>query len=123
VLDAYLEEGLFDAEGGVALKTSGFQEGVTFNERRRIFETWEQIKDLDERIPLRWMMSGKPGHAVVTGGENATANTVWRRPKNSSNMRFLNSGHMIIQEIPQEFATDLCAFLISKYGAASQAKL
>jgi hypothetical protein len=37
------------------------QEAVVFAATLTQFETFQRMKDLDERIELRWIVPGKPG--------------------------------------------------------------
>jgi len=114
VLDVYVREGLVETEGGVELKMSGFLEAAGFCERRLVYEMWELLPTIDERVAIRWVMSGRP--PKVTGSEEITANTVWRRPKNASNVRIEGAGHLVVQEAPCAFAQDVFEFLSSRYG-------
>ncbi|KIO19727.1 hypothetical protein M407DRAFT_82431, partial [Tulasnella calospora MUT 4182] len=95
VLETYVKEGIVldPIAGGVKLKQSGFHEASVFGERRVPVETWELLEALHERVHLFWAMSGR--RPVVTGPEEVTRQTVWRRPKNSSNVRIEGSGHLV----------------------------
>lgn len=104
VLETYVKEGIVSdpVNGGVKLKQSGFQEACVFAERRVPVETWELLRTLNERVHLFWAMSGR--RPVVTGPEDITRQTVWRRPKNSSNVRIEGAGHLIVHEAPELLA-------------------
>ncbi|KAI5116417.1 hypothetical protein M0805_008492 [Coniferiporia weirii] len=94
---------------GVKLKMSGIQEGVVFSDGHVSKEVFERIQDLDPRIMLRWVMSGKG--PSMGGSDDATRDIVWRRPVNSSNIRIASSGHLIVQEAPRELALEVRTFL------------
>ncbi|KAG8856013.1 hypothetical protein FRB96_006580 [Tulasnella sp. 330] len=125
-LDTFVQEGLYDTmDGTVALKLSAFIESVAYMEFLLIGETWELLPTIDERISLRWVMSGKPPEswvAVMTGGleeHELIAQTVWRRPTNASNVRIKGAGHSIPQEAPKALAEDVFMFLKQKYATPS----
>ncbi|QRW13439.1 alpha/beta hydrolase family protein [Ceratobasidium sp. AG-Ba] len=110
VFSDYMKYGLYESEGMVKLKCSGYQEGVTFAEHGRLpNEVWEMLPSFDERIPLRWLMDSKA--ALSTAGEEITQHTVWRRPKNSSNARIQGAGHLIPQEAPERLAHEVVDFI------------
>ncbi|KAF5350679.1 hypothetical protein D9756_008735 [Leucocoprinus leucothites] len=106
VLKIYVECGIYDtqdSEGNpiARLKMPGIQEAVVFAATLTQFETYQRIKDLDERIELRWIVPGRPG-AGELGAPGSTHLRVWVRPKNSSNVRILKAGHLMPQEAPHE---------------------
>ena len=49
-----------DAEGGVRLKMTGLQEGLSFANWLSAWETWELLEMLHEGITLRWVVPEKP---------------------------------------------------------------
>lgn len=114
VLELYLECGLYDdPNGGVSLKTPGKWEAFIFAEGLLAYETWDLIDTLDERIELRWIVSGRnpPDDGDVR------ERMVWRRPQNASNVVIPSSGHLITQEAPTELAQEIHEFLLRKYGS------
>ena len=68
------------------------QEAAFLLERRQPYETWELLSKIRDQIHLRWVQSAS---ADRTGGDEATAQTVWRRPTNSKNIRIPGTGHMV----------------------------
>ena len=60
MLQRYINHGLIDTKGGVRLKMSGLQEGLSFANQRSAWETWELLEKLDERITLRWVVPEQP---------------------------------------------------------------
>lgn len=114
VLELYLECGLYDdPNGGVSLKTPGKWEAFIFAEGLLAYETWDLIDTLDERVELRWIVSGRnpPDDGDVR------ERMVWRRPQNASNVVIPSSGHLITQEAPTELAQEIHEFLLRKYGS------
>jgi pimeloyl-ACP methyl ester carboxylesterase len=110
VLEDYVQHGLYESPSGmVELKTPGLQEANAFTELRTPIEAWEKIEQIDEKIPIRWVVSGKENK--LFGGDEMTAELVWRRPQNSSNIRIPNAGHLIAQEAPKELAEEIYRFL------------
>lgn len=67
VLKVYIECGtyptrdLVTGEPIVRLKMPGIQEGIVFSETHTEFEVFQRLPSLKERIPLRWIVPGKPG--------------------------------------------------------------
>jgi hypothetical protein len=72
----------------------GILEAVNFSHLITLFEVYERLVDLDERIVLRWLMPGKPG-AGELGPPGSTQYRVWVRPKNSTNVKILSGGHLV----------------------------
>ncbi|KAI0706363.1 Alpha/beta hydrolase family-domain-containing protein [Earliella scabrosa] len=122
-----------EGEQGVRLKTRPFDEAaVTFGWRHG-HEVWSALADLDERVALHWIMSGKSAAWCVvclelwllrriplltgvrdlcrTGGRAMTHRTVWRRPHNSTNVLVPDAGHSVLQEKPDALALHIAAFL------------
>ncbi|KAG8995007.1 hypothetical protein FRB94_009510 [Tulasnella sp. JGI-2019a] len=121
-LDVYVNEGIIAQEGGgVTLKMPGLLEGISFAERGLVSDMWTLLDTIDERIPLRWVMSGEP--PIVTGPEELTAHTLWRRSKNASNIRIQGASHLIVQEAPNALAEDVSSYFSKQYGAASEHRL
>lgn len=61
MLQLYVDHGLIDdSEGGVRLKMSGLQEGLSFANQGLAWETWELLERLDEGIMLRWVVPEQP---------------------------------------------------------------
>ncbi|KIN94415.1 hypothetical protein M404DRAFT_1008327 [Pisolithus tinctorius Marx 270] len=113
VLKTYVDHGLaVDTAGGVRLKTTSVQEGLTFVNVPVFIEIWELLEKLDENITLRWVVPS-PGFL----GEEDTKARVWRRPANASNVVFAFAGHLIVQEAPIELAQDIATFLSTNYGS------
>ncbi|KAG6381845.1 alpha/beta-hydrolase [Boletus reticuloceps] len=99
VLRLYAEHALTDdVKGGVRLKMSGLQEGISFANRRLPVETWELLERLDAAIPLRWVVPEKPLYST----KELRHERVWRRPANSTNVMFHFANHLIVQEAPCE---------------------
>ncbi|KAI6141764.1 Alpha/Beta hydrolase protein [Pisolithus tinctorius] len=113
VLKTYVDHGLtVDAAGGVRLKMTTVQEGLSYVSVPICFEVWKLLEKLDENITLRWVVSS-PGFL----GEEETKVRVWRRPTNASNVVFPSVGHLIVQEAPVELAQDIATFLSRNYGS------
>ncbi|TDL19494.1 alpha/beta-hydrolase [Rickenella mellea] len=121
VLDTYVEHGLVQdvANEKFVLKTPARQEGVCFTEVRVGCEVFELLPTLDPRIEVRWILAGKDLEMSVTGDVQTTAELVWRRPMNASNVRIGSSGHLVAQEAPAELARDVCDFMTRKYKDAN----
>ncbi|KAG8924637.1 hypothetical protein FRC01_011240 [Tulasnella sp. 417] len=118
ILDTYITEGTVPDPivGGVKLKQSGFHEASVFAERRVPVDTWELLGALHEKVHLFWAMSGRK--PVVTGPEEVTCQTVWRRPKNSSNVRIEKAGHLIVHEAPEALAQTVSDHLWTRFTEA-----
>ncbi|TDL19490.1 alpha/beta-hydrolase [Rickenella mellea] len=117
VLDAYVEHGLVrdDATGKFVLKTPPRQEGICFAEARVGCEVFELLPTLHPHIEIRWILAGKHLYPDVTGDWSTTAELVWRRPENASNVGMPSSGHLVVQEAPADLAVHVCDFLTRKY--------
>ncbi|KZT54459.1 alpha/beta-hydrolase [Calocera cornea HHB12733] len=116
VLKAYIDHGLCLVPGTdskkVMLKQCPYDEASFYVEPRGPAETWYQLAALDERIELRWVL----GNAMESfqGGEAYARHSVWRRPKNSSNMVVKQAGHFIPQEAPEQLAREIADLLIRR---------
>lgn len=97
------------------------QEAVVFAATLAQFEVFQRMPGLDERIELRWVVPGKSG-AGELGEPGSTHMRVWVRPKNSSNARIPNSGHLIPQEAPRELAQEVDMFIQRKYKGVRNVK-
>ncbi|KAH9834045.1 alpha/beta-hydrolase [Rhodofomes roseus] len=108
VVDVFIEHGLIeqcgDAPGAVRLKTRPFDEAVVYCEWNVFYETWTGLKDIPSGLGLHWIMSAKSN--VTTGGTEMTQETVWRA-ENASNVRVAGAGHLVVQEAPDELASEL----------------
>ncbi|KAF7762184.1 hypothetical protein Agabi119p4_8777 [Agaricus bisporus var. burnettii] len=118
VLQTYVEYALYntkDIQGRQAamLKMPGLQEAIVFAATLAQYETYQRLPDLDERVELRWVVPGRPGEEML--GAEATQLRVWRRLKNSSNVKIPTSGHLIPQEAPGELSREIDEFLLRKY--------
>ncbi|KAI0752708.1 alpha/beta-hydrolase [Daedaleopsis nitida] len=112
-LAIYVECGLYDAaDGQVRLKMPGVQEAACFSEEYATFETFELLAKLDESVETRWVIADK----LKASEKDDRRMLAWRRPVNSSHVRLLDSGHLIVQEAPKEFARELHEFLGPRYG-------
>ncbi|KAH9842573.1 uncharacterized protein C8Q71DRAFT_209172 [Rhodofomes roseus] len=110
-LSVYVECGLRDdPRGGVTLKMPSTQEAMTYTDMLTMYETWDLIDDLDERVELRWILAGKIGK----GEEWFRETTSWRRPANSSNVVFSQAGHLIVMEAPEELGKEIFSFIEHK---------
>ncbi|KAF8606381.1 hypothetical protein BDV93DRAFT_553554 [Ceratobasidium sp. AG-I] len=118
VLEDFLQYGLYEVDNGVRLKCSGFQQAVTITEKANLpCEIWELLPYFDKAVPIRWIMDGQED-ASNTGGQEITQQAVWRRPENSSNIRFPGVGHLMVQEIPDVLGVEVAEFLIQTHGAS-----
>ncbi|KZT67778.1 hypothetical protein DAEQUDRAFT_728775 [Daedalea quercina L-15889] len=100
--------------GGVKLKTPPVQEALGFADVLTMYETWDLLDELDERVELRFVVPGKQRRRE----DGIREMTVWRRPKNSSNVVIPSAGHLIVQETPRELAHEIHSYLQRKYGSA-----
>lgn len=99
VLKVYVEAGLYDTKDHqgnpvVRLKMPGIYESIVFAERTVGPEAYAGLPYIEERIPIRWIVPGTDT-ADEFGGPGATAERVWTRPKNSSNIRITGAGHLV----------------------------
>ncbi|KZT03150.1 uncharacterized protein LAESUDRAFT_738371 [Laetiporus sulphureus 93-53] len=101
-----------DGERAVRLKTRPFDEAVVYCEWNVCYEAWTGLKDLDPRIHLHWIMSARTN--ATTGGEDVTRETVWRRVRNTTNVRLPEVGHLAVQEAPKAVATAILDALVRK---------
>ncbi|KAG6817570.1 hypothetical protein H0H87_006947 [Tephrocybe sp. NHM501043] len=121
VLKIYIDCGTYDTTDPttgkpvIRLKMPGIQEAIVFSETHTEVEVFERLPTLDERIELRWIVPGKPG-AGEFGPPGSTRERVWLRPKNASNIRIPNAGHLIPQEAPQALARDIEEFIQQRYA-------
>ncbi|KAF9508581.1 hypothetical protein BS47DRAFT_1302619 [Hydnum rufescens UP504] len=94
-LDLYVKYGLVDIPpsegGGVRLKMSNFQATVCFADDNFEKETYEILRELDEKVKIKWIMAREP---LDENTVDLTQAAVWRRPVNSSNVK-VNSGHLV----------------------------
>ncbi|KAF8211974.1 hypothetical protein K438DRAFT_1805734 [Mycena galopus ATCC 62051] len=122
VLDAYVAHGLVAApDGRVQLAMPGIQEALAFEATSTSAPVWDLLPTLEDRIPLRFVVPGRPGEPEI-GDPNATQERVWRRPANSSNIRIASAGHLIVQQAPSEMAREIAGMVEGRF-ARKQAKL
>ncbi|KAJ7510100.1 hypothetical protein B0H11DRAFT_1701978 [Mycena galericulata] len=117
VLAAYVAHALVASPGSdrrVQLAMPPLQEALVFAGTPSSGPVWDMLPTLDPRVPLRWVVPGKPDHPEI-GGLHATRERVWRRPANSSNVRILTAGHLIVQEAPREMGTSASSFLLTSF--------
>ncbi|KAL1735272.1 Alpha/beta hydrolase family-domain-containing protein [Schizophyllum commune] len=99
VLDAYVQGGLYEKDGGVELRMTPFDEALMFADSRTSPEVHKRLPSLTEDVEIRWIIPG-PGQKEM-GSSEETQVRVWLRPKNSSNVRIEGAGHLIPQEKPE----------------------
>ncbi|KAK7037933.1 AB hydrolase-1 domain-containing protein [Favolaschia claudopus] len=122
VFDAYVTYGLIESpSGGVQLAMPPLIEAISFEGTSSGAPVWDLLPTLDERIPLRFVVPGRPGEPEI-GGPSATQERVWRRPANSSNIRLINAGHLAVQQVPGEIAREIAGMIEGRF-AQRQAKL
>ncbi|KAI5899697.1 uncharacterized protein SCHCODRAFT_02661304 [Schizophyllum commune H4-8] len=83
VLDAYVQGGLYEKDGGVELRMTPFDEALMFSDSRTSPEVHRRLPSLVEDVEIRWIIPG-PGQKEL-GTSEETQVRVWLRPKNSSN--------------------------------------
>ncbi|KAJ7444876.1 Alpha/beta hydrolase family-domain-containing protein [Mycena latifolia] len=112
VLAAYVAHGIVPAPGGsgVRLAMPPLQEALAFAGTMSSAAVWDLLPALEPRVPLRWVVPGRPGEPEI-GGPGTTQERVWRRPVNSVNVRISQAGHLIVQEVPREMAREIAAML------------
>ncbi|KZT67779.1 hypothetical protein DAEQUDRAFT_728778 [Daedalea quercina L-15889] len=93
----------------------GVQEAMTYTDMLTMYETWDLMDTLDERVEIRWILAGKVGK----GEQWFRETTSWRRPVNCSNVVFTQASHLIVMEAPEELGKDISAFVDCKYGSVS----
>ena len=90
------------------------QEAVVFTDLRGSYETWKLLPQLDARVALYFIFSGKDATKYVLmfffdivgrkfivdvlfslGGVEAARELVWRRVGNSSNVLVPSAGHLV----------------------------
>ncbi|KAF9508590.1 hypothetical protein BS47DRAFT_1397676 [Hydnum rufescens UP504] len=122
-LDVYVKYGLVDIPpsegGGARLKASRFQEAVGFADDNFEKETYEILRELDEKVKIKWIMAREPVYEQIV---ELTQATVWRRPVNSSNVK-VNSSHQIPTEAPLELAKEALYSWQDMYADTIRAKL
>ncbi|KAF7294783.1 AB hydrolase-1 domain-containing protein [Mycena indigotica] len=95
VLEAYIEYGLVEgSDESVRLAMPALQEALNFEATSTSGAVWDLIPTIDPRIPLRWVVPGRPGEPEI-GGPNSTQERVWLRPENASNVRISQAGHLV----------------------------
>ena len=99
VLKIYIEAGIYDTtdEAGnsiVKLKMPGIYESVVFSERTVGQEVWQNLPNIPERIPIRWVVPDR-SDADEFGPPGATRERCWIRPKNASNIKIPGAGHLV----------------------------
>ncbi|KAL1746358.1 Alpha/beta hydrolase family-domain-containing protein [Schizophyllum fasciatum] len=114
VLDAYVEGGLHERDGGVELRMTPLDEALMFADARTSPEVYERVPSLREDVEIRWVIPG-PGEREL-GSSEETRRRVWLRPRNSSNVRIEGAGHLIPQEQPERLAREIAAFVERKGG-------
>ncbi|KAF4562540.1 AB hydrolase superfamily protein [Pleurotus pulmonarius] len=127
-LQSYVDHGLYTyavpsfpgsdrkAERQVLLKMPPVEEASTFTDVPTFYEVWQRMKDVDERIPMFWIMP-KP-ETTAFGGPLEAQLRVWRRRKNSSNVIINSDGHFVPQQAPGECADAILGFLQKQYYSA-----
>ncbi|KAL1692321.1 Alpha/beta hydrolase family-domain-containing protein [Schizophyllum commune] len=119
VLDAYVQGGLYEKDGGVELRMTPFDEALMFADSRTSPEVHKRLPSLTEDVEIRWIIPG-PGQKEM-GSSEETQVRVWLRPKNSSNVRIQGAGHLIPQEKPESLACEIAAF-VERKGAEVKRK-
>ncbi|KAL1756048.1 Alpha/beta hydrolase family-domain-containing protein [Schizophyllum commune] len=119
VLDAYVQGGLYEKDGGVELRMTPFDEALMFADSRTSPEVHKRLPSLTEDVEIRWIIPG-PGQKEM-GSSEETQVRVWLRPKNSSNVRIEGAGHLIPQEKPESLAREIAAF-VERKGAEVRRK-
>ncbi|KAF9489004.1 hypothetical protein BDN71DRAFT_1435706 [Pleurotus eryngii] len=108
-----LEEGSnWKAERQVLLKMPPVEEASTFTDVPTFYEVWQKMKDVDERIPIFWIMPKPETTARVD------LSVVWRHRKNSSNVIINPDGHFVPQQAPEECTDAIMGFLRKQYYSA-----
>ncbi|KAJ7286073.1 hypothetical protein C8J57DRAFT_1496750 [Mycena rebaudengoi] len=118
VLAAYVAHGLVPSAPpatGVQLAMSRMQEALVFAGSDTSAFVWDLLPTLEERVELRFVVPGREG-APELGKPGSTAERVWRRPENASNVRMPSAGHLIVQEAPRDLAHEISQFVEKKYG-------
>ncbi|KAF7323138.1 AB hydrolase-1 domain-containing protein [Mycena chlorophos] len=112
VLDAYVEYGLVPSSDGknVQLAMPPIQESLAFSATYTSGIVWDLLRTLDPRVPIRWVVPGKPGEPEI-GKPGSTQERVWLRPQNSSNIRLGSAGHLATQQVPGDVAKELAGLL------------
>lgn len=103
VLNLYVQHGTYlitdshnNARTTIQLKMSAVQEAIVFIcDHLTARETFQRITELDERIPIRWVVPGRSGELDSIGGPGETARRVWVRQKNSTNVKIKEAGHLV----------------------------
>jgi hypothetical protein len=124
-----------DEEGNpvIKLKMPGIYESIVFAERQLGHEVYDRLPQIEERIPIHWVMPGRDD-ADEFGPPGASQERVWARLKNATNVRITGAGHLvrlvrfypssfglanaaqIAQERPEELAENLHEFIQRQYS-------
>ncbi|KAH8827504.1 Alpha/beta hydrolase family-domain-containing protein [Flagelloscypha sp. PMI_526] len=114
VLQNYLNHSLYvSTDGKVHLKTTPLQESIVFSEAEVAYVVWHMLPSLDKDIALYYVMPGEASFGLDVGDSQQL---VWLRPNNCSNIKIAESGHLIPQEKPEEYANVVKEFLLNHYG-------
>ncbi|KAH6910751.1 Alpha/beta hydrolase family-domain-containing protein [Coprinopsis sp. MPI-PUGE-AT-0042] len=119
-LRVYVDAGMYetvDDEGKpvIKLKMPGIYESIVFAERQLGHEVYNGLAQIEERIPIHWVMPGRDD-ADEFGPPGASQQRVWARLKNATNVRITGAGHLIAQERPEELAENLHEFIQRHYA-------
>jgi pimeloyl-ACP methyl ester carboxylesterase len=128
VLELYIEWALYSDEDSktLRLKTAPIQEAIVFNDAHIGGpEAWVRLwkKELDPRIKLRWATPGPGKPELDVPPQNAAQHRVWLRPENASNIRIAGSGHLIVQEKPEQLGREVGKFLKEIMVSETKARL
>ncbi|TRM57568.1 hypothetical protein BD626DRAFT_560288 [Schizophyllum amplum] len=104
VLDAYVQNGLYEQDGQVHLCMSPHDEALMFAEGRTSWEVYKRLPSLTSDVELRWIMPGRDRRRMLNslGSAEEAERRVWLRPENASNVRIEGAGHLIPHEKPEQ---------------------
>ncbi|KAF9645256.1 hypothetical protein BDM02DRAFT_609078 [Thelephora ganbajun] len=119
-VELYVECQLWENKesGEAKLKMSGTWEGSVFAGHRGLFEAWDVLPLLDERVALKFIMP----EAHLLDLESAPY-LPFLRPKNCSHIVIVGTGHLLCHEAPQDTGDEIWSFLRKEYGSTWQGKL
>ncbi|EIW74555.1 hypothetical protein CONPUDRAFT_169932 [Coniophora puteana RWD-64-598 SS2] len=107
IVSTYITYALIDTDGAglegaenqkVGLKTSPYQEALLYANTRILYEVWQELPSLPERIALRFLrpeLHEASGVPSVVPEEKAFPERAWRRPANASNTIIKGAEHLV----------------------------
>ncbi|GAA6052865.1 hypothetical protein JCM3770_004384 [Rhodotorula araucariae] len=122
VLEGYIEHGLVDIDGGVALKVTARNEALTFMDPMAVAarRAAARLPLLPSSLPTHFIFAEK-GRSVLD--EANIAYLLQESVPHASSSRVQGAGHLLVHEKPDDAAQHLLEFLEKTYPRRDKARL